>query len=282
MGTNPAFDPWRLPPSDRCWWCGAPATSEEHRIKHSTLRRVARNDDGTVDAANVFKKSDDYEGLLRSIRKGSQVRWRKNLCSHCNNARSQPFDLAYDKFEDFLVDHADLVMRWEKLRWTDVYGPSGQDGARNLARYFGKQLGCMLASQRLPVPTELVAFLDGAESCPSIGFRTCRNWRGAYAHRRMRRHGHEGLTTFVGLLDSEGYARDGRFSGVSYGYHIGYVWVLADWREGTVQQSWFQQPSAEFPLVNGSLRDRMHWVPFVYLNEARNWWLRIRGSNSLS
>ena len=98
----------------------------------------------------------------------------------------------------------------------------------------------------------------------------------------MRRHGHEGLTTFVGLLDSEGYARDGRFSGVSYGYHIGYVWVLADWREGTVQQSWFQQPSAESPLLTGSLRDRMHWVPFVYLNEARNWWLRIRGSNSLS
>ncbi len=164
---DPTLDDFRLPSSDRCWWCGDVATTEEHRIKHSTLRRVAQSEEGKVHPGNVFKKSSDFEGALHSIKKGAQVRWRKNLCANCNNARSQPFDLAYDLFEAYLVDHMDDMMRWKSLDWPAVYGSDWEEKARDLARYFAKQVGCMLATQRLPVPQELVAFLNGAERCPS-------------------------------------------------------------------------------------------------------------------
>ena len=140
MDMDPALDPFRLPPSDRCWWCGERATTEEHRFKHSTLRRVGRTDTGVVDPEGVFKKSGDFEGPLRSLKKGSQVRWRKNLCAKCNNHRSQPFDQAYDAFEAFVIDRADELMNWKRLDWHDVYGPQGQSGARDLGRYFGKQI----------------------------------------------------------------------------------------------------------------------------------------------
>lgn len=223
MGMHPALDKFRLPSSDRCWWCGDVATTEEHRIKHSTLRRVARNDDGNVQPSNVFKKSSDFEGMLNSIKKGSQVRWRKNLCANCNNARSQPFDRAYDVFETFLVAHIDDMTRWTWLDWRYVYGDDWAREARNLARYFAKQMGCMLASQRLPVPQELITFLDGEERSPSTCFMLYINHRGVDAHNLMRSNSDEGLNTFVGLLESQAYQTDGRFSGVSYGYHIGYV-----------------------------------------------------------
>jgi hypothetical protein len=250
MGMDPALDKFRLPASDLCWWCGDIASTEEHRIKHSTLRRVARNQDGTVQPANVFKKSSDFEGLLHSIKKGSQVRWRKNLCANCNNVRSQPLDRAYDVFEAFLVAHIDDMTRWAWLNWRSVFGDTWEQGAGDLARYFAKQMGCMLASQLLPVPREVVSFLDGEERCPSTCFMLYINHRGVEGHNMMRSNGDDGLSTFVGLLESQAYQTDGRFSGVSYGYHIGYVWILADWRDGTERSSWFEHPQIELPRIN--------------------------------
>lgn len=271
MGMDPALDAFRLPASDSCWWCGAPATTEEHRIKHSTLRRVALDGNGKINPRSVFKKSPDFEGVLHSIKKGAQVRWRKNLCADCNNARSQPFDLAYDTFEEFLVNHADVMMRWERLDWSAVYGLAWQEGARDLARYFGKQIGCMLATQRLPVPQELIGFLDGAARCPSVRFSVAINWRGGDAHKVMRRHGFEnGMSTFVGLLDSIAYANKGGLTGVDYGYHIGYVWLVGEWRDASDETSWFERPTTDLFRVNGSWRDRLGWLPMRVRMESRH------------
>lgn len=262
MGMDPALDKLRLPASESCWWCGAPATTEEHRIKHSTLRRVALDGNAKIDPRNVFKKSADFEGVLHSIKKGAQVRWRKNLCAECNNSRSQPFDLAYDVFEEFLVDHADVMMRWKRLDWSAVYGVAWQEGAANLARYFAKQIGCMLATQRLPVPEDLIRFLDGEARCPSTCFSVAINCRVADAHKVMRRHGFDdGMSNFVGLLDSIAYASEGRLTGVDYGYHIGYVWLIGEWREGSDRTSWFELPSTNITHVTGGLRERLEWLP---------------------
>ncbi len=285
MGMDPQLDIYRLPASDRCWWCGSHATTEEHRIKRSTLKRVATADSGDVDPRTVYKKSDDFEGLLRSINKGTQVRWRKNLCAKCNNDRSQPLDYAYDAFEIFILRNADAMMRWKRLSWSDVYGPDWQEGAANLGRYFAKQIGCMLATQRLPIPGELIAFLDGAGRCPPVAFMLQLNWRACDAHRMLRRHGAEdGITSFVGLLPSVAYQEDNRFSGVTYGYHIGFVWFVAEWREGTNRTSWWEYPEIDMPVVNAALLDRLGWWSRKVGPECRDLrrrvadWLRRSGS----
>lgn len=158
MAMDPALDAFRLPPTDRCWWCGDLATTEEHRFKNSTLRRVGRTDSGDVDPQGVFKVSGDFAGPLRSLNKGSQVRWRKNLCARCNNQRSQPFDLAHDVFEAFVIERADEMMKWKRLAWQEIYGPRWQPAARDLGRYFGKQIGCMLASSACPCRKTLSTF----------------------------------------------------------------------------------------------------------------------------
>lgn len=277
MAMDPALDAFRLTPTDRCWWCGDKATTEEHRFKHSTLRRVGRADTGVVDPQSVFKKSDDFEGPLRSLNKGSQVRWRKNLCARCNNQRSQPFDIAYDVFEAFVTGRGDELMSWKRLAWQDVYGPQWQPGARDLGRYFGKQIGCMLASQRLPVPDDLIEFLNGAERCPSVCFMINLNWRAGDAHRMLRRQGSpEGITTFVGLLQSVAYQTDGRFSGVTYGYHIGYVWLVAEWLEDSNRTSWWEFPEIDMPLVNGEPLRRVGWWVRRAGPEARHLGHRLR------
>lgn len=242
---DPALDGFQVTATDRCWWCGDVATTEEHRIKASTLRRVGRAADGTTEPSNVFKKSSDYEGALRTLRKGAQVRWRKNMCADCNNSRSQPFDRAYDVFEAFLVSRFDAIVGWTHLDWRDVYGDEWQGGARNLARYFAKQLGCMLATYDLPVPDDVRRFLDGGDRCPSVSFMLVINPR-VVALMRSEGAG-EDMSNFVGLLEAPAYSSGDSCTGIDYGYHIGYLNFLAHWREGEEFSSWFEHKTCKLP-----------------------------------
>jgi len=251
LDLNPALEHLQVPATNLCWWCGDVATTEEHRFKASTLRRVARLEDGTAEPSNIFKKSSDYAASLKSLKKGTQIRWHKNLCAHCNNTKSQPFDRAYDQFESFLVENFEEISVWERLDWQVVYGSDWKDRARNLARYFGKQLGCMLATYQLPVPKELIEFLNGSERCPSVCFMLFINPRAVEAHEEMLNDGLEdAMPGFVGLLDSQAYQSEGEFSGIDYGYHIGYLWFIVQWRAGNDVTSWFEYPEIDLPRLS--------------------------------
>ncbi|WP_206479188.1 hypothetical protein [Kocuria sp. KRD140] len=170
--------------------------------------------------------------------------------------------------EQFIVSHADEMGRWPRLAWADVYGAEWQTGAANLGRYFAKQVGCMLATQRLPIPNDLINFLNGAPRCPSVTFVVHRNWRAIDAHRMLRTDGFgEGITTFVGLPQSNAYQRDGKFSGVDYGYHIGYIWFRANWSKDTDRAAWWEYPVIKMPLESGDLVSKIEW---------RTLWARTR------
>ena len=259
-----------MPASALCWWCGAPATTHEHRFKHSTLRRVAGTAaPGKNPALNVYKGGDAYQGTLNSLKKGPQVTWPTNMCGNCNNVRSKPFDQAYDVVEEYLIRHADTLTRAKALRWDDVYGGAWQGEAAHLGRYFGKQAACMLATQRLPLPGELRDFLDGAADCPSVRFSLSKNWKAANMHRRLVRKGTpEGMSSMVGVDRAPAYADASRgFYGFDYSYYVGYVWFSISWRKNSSQSAWWQASKAPLPLFNGDVRTRLDW-----------WWRTTLGS----
>ncbi|HEY9291704.1 MAG TPA: hypothetical protein VIP98_10540 [Microlunatus sp.] len=169
------------------------------------------------------------------------------------------------------------MMTWKRLDWATIYGADWRRGSADLARYFGKQFGCMLASQRLPIPRDLIPFLDGAERCPSWCFMVAINWRGGDCHRMMRRHGFaDGLSNFIGIIDSAAYQSQGSLSGFTYTYHIGYVWICADWHDGMDRQSWFEHPSIELMSINGTVGERIAWMPRRPASEGRYLWNRVR------
>ncbi|WP_143445413.1 hypothetical protein [Janibacter indicus] len=259
--TRDGLQHWAEGPSvsEACWWCGAPATTAEHRFKASSLRRAATNDDGKVVPTNLFKSSERFRGDLRSLRKGAEVRWPPSLCAPCNNDRSQPFDRALDQFETFVLTHLEVLGRWRRLTWADVYGPAWEQDAAHLARYFGKQMGCMLAAYRLPMPDELIQFLDGSPQCPTINFTLARNWRGIQGHKLMCAAGGDGLETFFGLLPATRYETDGATSGLDYGYFLAYIWVRLEWRDSGNFTGWWESPAAPLPLANGDLGSRWGW-----------------------
>ncbi len=257
---DPRLDRFRHAPDGRCWWCGGVATTREHKFKHSDLRRVATRD-GARDLKALFKMSDFHQGSLRTLKRGDEVQWGLNLCAPCNNARSQPFDLAYDRFVAYLRANGDTLWRWTSLDWAAVYGQEWSDGATSLARYFVKQFGCMMATQRLQVPQDAVAFLDGSARCPSLCIDIWRDHRPIKLHRRMSRTGdQEGMLNFIGLPATLAYTDGSRLTGADYQCRLAYMVCSVFWREGEDLPSFHESQVVSLPIINTRMRDRLSWL----------------------
>src|SRR5436305_5267536 len=75
---------------EACWWCGSKGNSREHRIKRTD---VIREFGPNIDRDHLFINQARIETQHRGLN-ASMMKFRKPLCAHCNNARSQPFDQA--------------------------------------------------------------------------------------------------------------------------------------------------------------------------------------------
>jgi hypothetical protein len=149
------LQPYKVPDSGLCWWCGSTADSREHKFKRTDLTRMWGNEDHLVWICN------QEQVKIRSARKSSIVKFTANMCASCNNSRSQPFDVAYDKFADYVWDNLDNLWRSRFLDMRRVYGGDWQESSLNLARYFAKQLACRIDDAGFQVPSIIPPFLNG-------------------------------------------------------------------------------------------------------------------------
>lgn len=153
----------------RCWWCGAPTDSREHRLKASDLRREYGKPPYTdLRTLTRFSGSDrhDFSGP-----NSSSVKFSPTLCVRCNDTRSQPFDDAWDTLASYLAYHEAEVVSTLSLDWTDVFGSCWQERAADVERYVLKHAMCRVVDQ-LPGPVtvagEYIDFLNGGARPPAM------------------------------------------------------------------------------------------------------------------
>lgn len=158
-----------------CWWCQArPATTGEHKYKHSELKAL-------LDAEGLLFHGTDARETLVPLRGRSALRrdryglvkFEKSMCGECNNARSQPFDRAYDMYAGAIRRAPHRCKHAVDLRW--LYGATWEDDARNLARYFVKHFACRFVRSELLIPRGLRNFLDGDPNLLDVGLNFVRN-----------------------------------------------------------------------------------------------------------
>ncbi|MBX9150082.1 hypothetical protein [Rhodococcus qingshengii] len=150
--------------SNTCWWCGAEATTAEHKFKKSDLRRIKADDEFLYH----YEDGDPKLGRINGVN-SQRVKFRKNLCAPCNNARSQPFDRAYDKLSNYVDEHIETVADRESLNMFEIYpGQDGDTQILNLAQYFMKYLGCRIDNSGYRVPRQIVRFCDDASFMPQV------------------------------------------------------------------------------------------------------------------
>jgi hypothetical protein len=138
-----------------CWICGGPATTGEHKTKRSDLRAIF----GTATQGNPLFLHDAER---RNRRVGSLdakvLKLPGRICAYCNNTRTQPHDMAWQKLSAGL------------RAWTPSLGPGtvvwpyrifGADRDRemlNVHLYFVKLFGCHIAGNNILV--DITGFAD--------------------------------------------------------------------------------------------------------------------------
>lgn len=181
------------------------------------------------------------------------MKFGRILCARCNNERSQPFDMAYDRFIEWFLANEKSVEATGEINLEGIYeGP--ETGALDLLRYFGKHVGCRIAEKGYAVPPPLRAFLDGRHE--PLGFVLSFEVNGRFSalndiiRGHPTKHGTAG-NLYLGPVTGQARAADGHATLLSgwWGYHgLQLVW---EWR-ADFTGSWTNllPPCAQLPLVD--------------------------------
>ena len=147
-----------------CWICRGEANSAEHRIKKADLVRAYGKGAFFGSSAPLHIRGTTVSPVRGPGAKS--LKYHTSLCAACNNSGTQPYDLAYDKFMEWVWSNETLVLQRRCIDFENVYGRNFEESQRNLFKYFVKSLGCRLVDAGEPVPGDLLALL------PVNSFRT--------------------------------------------------------------------------------------------------------------
>lgn len=229
-----------------CWWCGSVADSLEHRHKRTDLLRLWVGDEGPVWGGEESRT----EVIRGPNSKSSAVRFGRILCQRCNNDRSQPFDLAYEQFSDALVEGMDGWWRAPGVSLQGIYGGEWSSHSMNLARYYVKNFGCLLADQGVRPPKTMARFLNGAEKMDDVGLFLVKSESHHIAHEDFLPEVGQNASLFRPPGVAWFSPSKGRVEGYAGVTLIGYVGVLLRWFEGSGgQDSFFYHPDPVLNLV---------------------------------
>ena len=221
--TQPADSWMRKNLTGTCWWGGKSADTGEHKFKRSDLRRAFGR--GAWGRDNpVVHVSDRGQGRVNSSN-AARLKFAAVLCADCNSTRSQPFDLAYERFADHFVSMADQLLADGSFDWADVFPDEWRAGQLNLAKYWVKHIGCRLAQEGVPVHPDLRTFLDGQGPLLRLSLRLSVQTDIAAAETHIRdAHGDDlGETLWMGPASCEYSKARGHI--VRVWSHLGLKWL---------------------------------------------------------
>ena len=152
--------------TSNCWICGSPTTSAEHMVKASDFRTIFGN---VTHTSPVYRQSKG--DLNRPIRGASVagLKFKPSLCAPCNNARTQPYDRAWERFLSYMRDVRPLLRCGNPIRFKRIFSQTSAHCATNLHLYFLKQLGCHAVESNIPLPvTEFAACILSGHPHPCL------------------------------------------------------------------------------------------------------------------
>jgi hypothetical protein len=240
---NPEFDHLLQPPSGLCWWCGAPATTREHKYKRTDLDSMGS--DGEL----MWGGDPDRPYVVKSHRRDPAVRFIKSLCAPCNNARSQPFDRAYDIYSNYVRDNLATLWFQDGIDMAAIFGGDWRSLEANLARYFIKHFGCKLVEEGLTPPQQMVDFLNGSADMPNVQLALIALEERRALWELMSADGHPGYGLYLGGFYVRAPEDRSRLQVVLSASYISYIGVKfeCNLEEPVLYDSFFSYPH---PVLN--------------------------------
>jgi hypothetical protein len=152
-----------------CWICGAVADSDEHKFKRSDM--VTRYERNWPPAEQPFVfRGDGRPSRIQGPNSGPTL-YRDMLCVACNNARTKPFDLAYERFSTWILSESATLFERAEIDFAEVFGNSYVEETSKLLCYFVKSLGCRIADSGVAPPPALCRILRTTGITDTTPFR---------------------------------------------------------------------------------------------------------------
>lgn len=152
-----------------CWICGATGNlSGEHKIKKTDLNKHPKVSPG------IWRGYDGQEKPIQGLN-SKLLKFENSICTTCNNQTTQQADLCYDKFRNNAAETIKNALD-DNLDGFELSKTSSLDNTTRieLARYFGKHIGCQINHNKFPIPRRLSSFVGGRTNklCISVNVRT--------------------------------------------------------------------------------------------------------------
>jgi hypothetical protein len=139
-----------------CWICGAAdAKSGEHMIKKSDLRDVLGN---PTQAAPFWFHKPDLEGKAVGSLKAGILKSSAPMCAYCNNTRTQPHDLAWEKMSGWITAQPQPLKKGKFIRGNKIFPDDTWAKMRCVHLYFVKVLGCLIVEAKDQAPIDIAPF----------------------------------------------------------------------------------------------------------------------------
>lgn len=144
-----------------CWICEENvADTSEHALKKSDIvRAYGKGSYHNLKGKQPIHFKNGKETKLQGAN-SNVIKNPKDLCKQCNNTLSQPYDRAYDKFIEYILNNSELILERRFIDFEEVYGDDFPTQQTNLFKYFIKSFGCRIyANPDFEVPYDLVEII---------------------------------------------------------------------------------------------------------------------------
>jgi hypothetical protein len=141
MVSTPAVQP-------KCWICGGPATTGEHKTKRSDLRSAfgIPTQDNPLYLHNAEGRNRRIGSLDAKVLKSPG-----KICLYCNSTRTQPHDRAWEKLSEALRTWTPAIGPGSIVRTKRIFPYNTAREMLNVHLYFVKLFGCHIAGNDIPL-----------------------------------------------------------------------------------------------------------------------------------
>lgn len=144
-----------------CWICEENiADTSEHALKKADIiRAYGKGSYHKLNGKQPIHFKNGKETKLQGPNSDA-IKNPKDLCKQCNNTLSQPYDRAYDKFIEYVLNNSELILERRFIDFEEIYGEDFPSQQTNLFKYFIKSFGCRVyANPDFDVPYDLVEII---------------------------------------------------------------------------------------------------------------------------
>ena len=137
-----------------CWICGAVADSAEHMVKASDVRA---NLPGLTHRRPAFRHTKHQRNIPVRGAQAPILKFKPSICQHCNNARSQPWDRAWETLERGVREARPQLREGDRIPLGRIFPVNRQQAMLNVHLFLTKMFGCVAVENSIPVPIESFA-----------------------------------------------------------------------------------------------------------------------------